>query len=73
MVFFIKDYWGWYEINRFQPYTYTPVNKAGDTMTGALVAQANTNYTTAQLRNVIESTSAASGGSNGDVWLQYTA
>ena len=42
-------------------------------MTGALKAQANTDYTTAQIRNVIESTGDASGGNNGDIWLKYTA
>lgn len=29
------------------------VSKSGDTMTGALVAQNNSNYTTAQVRNVV--------------------
>jgi RNase P/RNase MRP subunit p29 len=49
------------------------VTKAGDTMTGALIAQTNTDYTTAQMRNVIESTGDPSGGNNGDIWLKYTA
>ena len=40
-------------------------------MTGQLVAQSNTNYTTAQVRNVIMSTSQPSGGSNGDIWIVY--
>lgn len=35
------------------------VNKSGDTMTGQLVAQANANYTTYQVRNIALSTSAA--------------
>lgn len=35
------------------------VNKSGDTMTGKLVAQANANYTTYQVRNIALSTSAA--------------
>lgn len=51
------------------------VPKTGTTMTGALIAQNNTNYTTAQTRNIILSTSepTASDGGNGDVWLVYTA
>ena len=48
------------------------VDKSGGTMEGALVAQRNTNYATAQVRNVIISTSAPSGGSNGDIWIRYT-
>lgn len=42
-------------------------------MTGALVAQASINYTTAQMRNVIISTADPSGGNNGDIWLKYEA
>ena len=49
------------------------VAKSGGTMTGALVAQTNTNYTTAQMRNVIISTADPSGGNNGDIWLKYKA
>ena len=48
------------------------VAKAGDTMTGALVAQNNTNYTTAQMRNIIISTAEPSGGASGDIWIQYS-
>lgn len=44
----------------------------GGTMTGELIAQHNANYTTAQVRNIIISTAAPSGGGNGDVWLKYT-
>lgn len=43
----------------------------GGTMTGALVAQNNANYTTKQARNVILSTAAPSGGGNGDLWFTY--
>ena len=49
------------------------VAKSGGTMTGALVAQTNTNSTTAQMRNVIISTADPSGGNNGDIWLKYEA
>lgn len=48
------------------------VDKSGGTLEGTLVAQHNTNYATAQVRNVIISTSAPSGGSNGDIWIRYT-
>lgn len=47
------------------------LNQSGGTMTGALVAQANANYSTRQVRNMIISTAAPSGGSNGDVWVKY--
>lgn len=47
------------------------LDKSGGTMTGALVAQSNTNYTTAQVRNVIISTADPSGGNNGMIWIKY--
>ena len=47
------------------------VSKSGDTMAGALVAQNNTNYSVAQVRNIIISTSDPSGGNNGDIWIKY--
>ena len=49
------------------------LDKSGGTMTGALVAQTNTNYTTRQVRNVIISPDEPSGGNNGDIWIQYQA
>lgn len=48
------------------------VDKSGDTMTGALIAHSNTDYTTAQVRNIIISTTDPSGGSNGMIWIKYT-
>ena len=42
------------------------------TMSAKLIAQNNTDYTTAQLRNVIISTQDPSGGNNGDIWIKYT-
>ena len=48
------------------------VSKSGDTMTGPLVAQNNTNYSVAQVRNIIISTSNPSGGNSGDIWIKYT-
>ena len=47
------------------------LDQSGGTMTGALVAQTNTDYATAQMRNVIISTSDPSGGSSGDIWIKY--
>ena len=48
---------------------------SGGTMTGALVAQSNSNYTTRQVRNVILSTSepTSSDGQDGDIWFVYEA
>lgn len=48
------------------------VPKSGTTMTGQLIAHADTSYSTAQMRNVILSTADPSGGNNGDIWLKYT-
>lgn len=45
---------------------------AGGTFTGPAYAQANTAYTTAQLRNIILSTADASGSApNGTIWIKY--
>lgn len=46
--------------------------KSGGTFTGQVVAQNNTSYTTAQVRNIILSTSDPSGGNNGDIWIKYS-
>lgn len=47
---------------------------AGGTLTGPAYAQANTAYTTAQLRNIILSTADASGvAQNGAIWIKYKA
>ena len=48
------------------------VSKSGGTMTGVLVAKNNTNYSVAQVRNIIISTSDPSGGNSGDIWIKYT-
>ena len=47
--------------------------KSGGTMTGKLVAQSNTDYTTKQVRNVVCSTvePTSSDGANGDLWAVY--
>ena len=47
------------------------LSKSGDTMTGKLIAQNNTNYSIAQVRNIIISTSDPSGGNSGDIWIKY--
>lgn len=44
---------------------------SGGTMTGALVAQNNTDYSVAQVRNIIISTAGPSGGNSGDIWIKY--
>ena len=51
------------------------VPKSGTSMSGPLIAQANTAYGAAQMRNVIISTAdpTSSDGSNGDIWLKYEA
>ena len=59
-------------IDNLQTTLDSKLNKSGGTMTGALVAQSNTAYTTAQVRNATMSTSAPSGGSNGQVHYQYS-
>ena len=51
--------------------TDNKLNKSGGTMTGILTAQPNTNYATAQVRNVIISPNDPSGGNNGDIWIKY--
>ena len=50
------------------------LDKAGGTMTGALVAQNNENYDTKQVRNVfiIQSGTTLPAGANGDICLVYT-
>ena len=49
------------------------LDKSGGTMTGALVAQNNANYTTKQVRNIILVAEGASlpSGANGDICLVY--
>ena len=60
------------DITALQSSVNGKVSKSGDTMTGALVAQNNTNYSVAQVRNIIISTSDPSGGNSGDIWIKYT-
>lgn len=50
------------------------LDKSGGTMTGKLVAQNNTNYTTKQVRNVflIADGNSLPSGANGDICLVYT-
>lgn len=58
-------------ITSLQTSVSNKVSKSGDTMTGALVAQNNTDYTIKQVRNIIISTEDPSGGDNGDIWIKY--
>ena len=44
---------------------------AGGTFTGVVYAQSNTSYTTAQIRNIVLSTSDPSGGNDGEIWIKY--
>lgn len=48
------------------------VTVSGATLTGALVAQANTNYTVAQVRNATMSDADPAGGSNGQIHYKYS-
>ena len=59
------------DITALQSNVNGKVSKSGDTMTGALIAQNNTNYSVAQVRNIIISTSDPSGGNSGDIWIKY--
>ena len=59
------------DITALQSSVNGKVSKSGDTMTGALVAQNNTDYGVAQVRNIIISTSDPSGGNSGDIWIKY--
>ena len=59
------------DITTLQSNVNGKVSKTGGTMTGALVAQNNTNYSVAQVRNIIISTSDPSGGNSGDIWIKY--
>lgn len=59
------------DITALQSSVNGKVSKSGDTMAGALVAQNNTNYSVAQVRNIIISTSGPSGGNSGDIWIKY--
>ena len=59
------------DITALQSNVNGKVSKSGDTMNGALIAQNNTNYSVAQVRNIIISTSNPSGGNSGDIWIKY--
>lgn len=48
------------------------VTVSGATMTGSLVAQANADYTVAQVRNATMSNANPTGGSNGQVHYKYS-
>lgn len=58
-------------ITSLQTSVSSKVSKSGDIMTGTLVAQNNTDYTTKQVRNIIISTEDPNSGDNGDIWIKY--
>ena len=58
-------------ISTLQSNVNSKVSKSGGTMTGGLIAQNNTNYSIAQVRNIIISTAEPSGGNSGDIWIKY--
>ena len=53
----------------------TKMDKTGGTFTGVIKANNNTQYSTAQVRNIVLSTAepTSSNGSNGDIWIVYEA
>lgn len=62
------------EINtEMSPKIDSKINKTGGQFEGAVKAQANAEYTTAQMRNVILSTENPNValGNNGDIWIKY--
>ena len=59
------------QIEQISSVLSTKLDKSGGTMDGALIAQNNTDYTIAQVRNIIISTANPSGGNNGDIWIKY--
>lgn len=62
------------KIDQVQQTANNAVPKSGGALTGELVAQSNSNYTTKQVRNIILSTSDpnSSDGDNGDIWIKYS-
>lgn len=62
------------KIDQVQQTANNSVPKSGGALTGELVAQSNSNYTTKQVRNIILSTSDpnSSDGDNGDIWIKYS-
>ena len=54
-------------------HTHPASQVTAGTLGGQVAAQSNTAYTTAQVRNIALSTADPSGGSNGQVWIKYTA
>lgn len=52
-------------------HTHAASQITAGTLAGMVKAKDNESYTTAQLRNIVISPDAPSGGSNGQIWLQY--
>lgn len=54
-------------------HTHSASQITAGVLAGLVTANNNSAYTTAQVRNIVLSTSEPSGGSNGQVWIKYTA
>lgn len=52
-------------------HTHSAAQVTAGTFPGTVKAHDNTSYTVAQLRNIVLSPDAPSGGSNGQLWIQY--
>ena len=54
-------------------HTHSAANITAGMLGGIVVANSNTAYATAQVRSIVLSSNEPSGGSNGQVWIKYTA
>ena len=54
-------------------HTHSAAQITAGALGGMVVANSNTAYTTAQVRNIVLSSNEPSGGSNGQVWIKYPA
>lgn len=71
--FFYQTSFLWGQLDRAVTTLSTnKLNKFGDTLTGVLKAQSNTNYTTYQVRNIAFSTSASTPTGNGSILGVYS-
>lgn len=54
-------------------HTHSAANITAGALGGIVVANSNAAYSTAQVRSIVLSSSEPTGGSNGQVWIKYTA
>lgn len=54
-------------------HTHSAANITAGMLGGIVVANSNAAYSTAQVRSIVLSSSEPTGGSNGQVWIKYTA